>query len=355
VHNTTNANTADGAFALQNNTTGFGNTAVGGQALQSNQDGANNTATGFQALLFNIGGTNNTAYGSQALLNNASGFYNTATGASALAQNANGSHNTANGFQALHNSIGTDDNTAIGFNALTDNTSGSGNTAVGTSALVFNTTGSNNIAIGIGAGSNRTTGNNNIDIGSDGMAGESNTIRIGNGNITGTYISGISGSTASGGAAVFVNSDGKLGTLTSSARFKDEIKPMGQASEAVLALKPVMFRYKKDLDPRGTQQFGLVAEDVEKVNCDLVVRDDKGHIHTVRYEAVNAMLLNEFLKEHRRVQNQTQKIQEQETTIAELKKQVQTIVAHAKEQDVKIQRVSDQIQIKSSPVVVTDR
>jgi trimeric autotransporter adhesin len=356
VHNTNNANTANGAFALQNNTSGFANTGIGGQALQSNQVGTNNTATGFQALLFNDG-SNNTACGSQALLNNTSGFYNTATGVSALAQNANGSHNTANGFQALQNNTLADDNTATGFNALTNNTNGAGNTAVGTSALVFNSSGSNNTAIGFAAGSNRTTGDNNIDIGYSvaGMAGESNTIRIGNGNITGTYISGISGSTASGGAAVFVNSDGKLGTLTSSARFKDEIKPMGQASEAVLALKPVMFRYKKDLDPRGTQQFGLVAEDVEKVNCDLVVRDDKGHIHTVRYEAVNAMLLNEFLKEHRRVQNQTQKIQEQETTIAELKKQVQTIVAHSKEQDVKIQRVSDQIQIKSSPVVVTDR
>ena len=143
--------------------------------------------------------------------------------------------------------------------------------------------------------------------------------------------------------------------MTSSRRFKEDIKSMDTASDAIYELKPVTFHYKKEIDPAAISQCGLVAEDVEKVNPDLIVRDKDGKPYSVRYEQVNAMLLNEFLKEHLRVQEQTQKIQEQETTIAELKNEVQSVVAHAKEQDVKIQRVSDQIQIKSSSVVVTDR
>jgi hypothetical protein len=140
------------------------------------------------------------------------------------------------------------------------------------------------------------------------VAGESNTIRIGDENITGTYISGISGQTAASGAAVFVAPNGKLGTMTSSKRFKEEIKPMDKASEAILALKPVMFRYKKEIDPAGTQQFGLVAEDVERINTDLVVRDENGKVNSVRYEQVNAMLLNEFLKARRQIDVQQKQI-----------------------------------------------
>ena len=184
------------------------------------------------------------------------------------------------------------------------------------------------------------------------MAGESNTIRIGNPDITDTIIRGISGQTIASGAAVLVAANGQLGTATSSERFKEEIKPMDKASEALFSLKPVTFRYKKEIDPAGTQQFGLVAEDVEKISPDLVVRDENGVVNTVRYDQVNAMLLNEFLKEHRKVQrqsgmleNQARKIRDQETTIAELKKEMETVVVMLKEQESQIQGVSAQIEM----------
>jgi len=221
--------------------------------------------------------------------------------------------------------------------------------ASGYQALVSNTTGSSNTALGVHAGFNLTTGDNNIDIGNRGVAGEANTIRIGTqGTQTKTFIAGISG-VAVMGPAVHVSSSGQLGTAPSSARFKDEIKPMDRASEAILALKPVTFRYKKELDPQGIPQFGLVAEQVEKVNPDLVARDDHGKSFTVRYEAVNAMLLNEFLKEHRKVEQQSRKIQEQDATITQFKKEMQTIAARLKEQDSKIQKVSARLELQTAP------
>jgi hypothetical protein len=281
-------------------------------------------------------------------LNNTTGPSNTATGAFALFSNTTGSGNTA-----------------IGGAALQSNTTGGQNTALGYLAGGDLTTGDFNVAVGENAGGNLSgSDSNNVDLGYNvvGVASESNTIRIGNGNITGTYISGISGQTAAGGAAVFVNANGKLGTMTSSKRFKDEIKPMGKASEAILALKPVTFRYKKEIDPAGTQQFGLVAEDVEKVNADLVVRDETGKVNSVRYEQVNAMLLNEFLKEHRLLQEQDRELHEQAATIAELKstvalqrKGMEAVVAHIEEQDKKMQRVTDQIELsKPAPQTVVN-
>jgi hypothetical protein len=176
-------------------------------------------------------------------------------------------------------------------------------------------------------------GDNNIDIGSgvQGVAAESNTIRIGNTDITDTFIRGISGATASGGAAVFVNGNGKLGTMTSSARFKEEIKPMDKTSEVILALKPVAFRYKKEIDPQGIPQFGLVAEDVEKVNPDLVIRDREGKPQTVRYEQVNAMLLNEFLKEHSKV--------------GKLEAALDAVTKRLNEQEARIQKVSAELEV----------
>src|SRR5207249_4051057 len=157
------------------------------------------------------------------------------------------------------------------------------------------------IALGANAGQNLTTGDNNIDIGNAGVAGESNTIRIGTVRThANTFIAGISGVTVAGGVGVIIDSKGHLGTVVSSERFKDEIKPMDRASEAILALRPVTFRYKHELDPKGIPQFGLVDQDVEKLNPALVARNAEGKVFTVRYEAVNAMLLNEFLKEHRR-------------------------------------------------------
>ena len=339
--NTGADNTATGAYALFNATGGL-NTATGAFALFNNTTGGFNTATGYTALANNTTGDDNTATGAQALAHNVTGSLNTAVGFFALWGNVSGHRNTAIGYTALESGHGSD-NTAVGAYALSSN--GDGNTAVGSGALIGNLTGSLNTALGQNAGQGLVNGNesNNIDIGANvyGVTGESNTIRIGNGNITGTYISGISGQTATGGAAIFVNANGKLGTMTSSKRFKDEIKPMDKASEVLLALKPVTFRYKKEIDPTRTSQFGLVAEDVEKVNPDLIVRDTEGKPNTVRYEAVNAMLLNEFLKEHRK----TEKL---EATVASL-------IATVKEQAAQIQKVSAQLEAsRPAPRVVNN-
>ena len=216
-----------------------------------------------------------------------------------------------------------------------------------------NTTGSSNIALGATAGSNLTTGSNNIDIGALGVAGEANTIRIGkSGTQKKTFIAGIRGVTVASGVGVIVGTTGQLGTVVSSARFKEAIKPMDKASEAILALKPVTFRYKQELDPDGIPQFGLVAEQVEKVNPDLVVRDEDGKVMTVRYEAVNAMLLNEFLKEHRNVAEQQKQgcnsSSELKTTVAQQQKQIEALTAT-------VQKVSDQVALsKPAPQLVAN-
>jgi len=313
------SNTAIGTMALFSNRTGSDNTATGENALASNTTGSNNTAIGVAALVTNSSGDSNTATGISALAGNIIGNNNTATGASALAMNTTGDDNTAIGAFALNNNLAPG-NTAIGVSALFANSLGDGNTAVGRSALSNITDGRSNTALGENAGANLTTNEfNNIDIGFDvhGVAGEDNTIRIGNDNIADTFIRGISGATVASGATVLVAANGQLGTVTSSKRFKEEIKPMGNASEALFSLKPVTFRYRKEIDPAGTSQFGLVAEDVEKVNPDLVVRDENGKVSTVRYDQVNAMLLNEFLKEHR-------KVQELEETVARQQNDFQT-------------------------------
>jgi hypothetical protein len=231
-----------------------------------------------------------------------------------------GNGNTANGVNALVFNTTGSNNAASGVNVLANNTSGHDNMAAGSFALFQNKTGSFNIALGSNAGVN-LTGSNNIDIGALGVAGESNTIRIGkSGTQKKTFIAGIRGATVASGVGVIVGSSGQLGTVVSSARFKEAIKPMDKASEAILSLKPVTFRYKEELDPDKIPQFGLVAEQVEKVNPNLIVRGEDGKIMTVRYEAVNAMLLNEFLKEHR-------KVEEQRATIAQMKKQIETLTA----------------------------
>src|SRR5262249_2123582 len=220
----------------------------------------------------------------------------------------------------------------IGVNALFSNTSGINNTACGDFALNGSTTGSGNIALGTNAGASVTTANGVICIGAAGDNVDNS-----------CYIGQIFGATSTNGLGVFVNVDGKLGTTTSSQRFKEAIKPMDRASEAIFALKPVSFRYKKEIDQEGRSQFGLVAEDVEKVNPDFVVRDKEGKAYSVRYDQVNAMLLNEFLKEHCAFGDQKRKVKELEAALAHLKKQVETVVAHAKEQDSKIQTVNDEI------------
>ncbi len=451
-----NYNVATGVSALLKNTSGSGNTATGFHALTLNTTGNSNTAIGDQTLQANTTGGFNVAVGEQALFSNVNGTFNVAVGSGALFSNTTGTGLTATGNTALHSNTTGANNTAAGYNAIGANTTGAFNTAAGFSALSANTTGSNNLALGYAAGSSLTTGDNNIAIGNNGVAGESNVIRIGNGqtdtylagvihgdgsgltglagslalpatssasvgvitqnggsllhtygsdnffagqnagnfamtgyfntgsgervlnsnttgntntglgfnalanNTTGTsnlalgsgagqdlttgdnnimignsgvaaeantirigtfqsrvFLVGVSGVTSSGGAAVFINSSGQLGTITSSRRFKDDIRDMDQSSTALLALRPVSFRYKPEIDAAGLPQFGLIAEEVAEVNPDLVIRDASGAIQTVRYEQVNAMLLNEFLKDHRRLAEKDAQISALQERLAE--------------------------------------
>jgi trimeric autotransporter adhesin len=335
-------NAANGWDALGSNTTGSGNAANGWDALGSNTTGSGNTASGFAALTSNTTGSGNTATGSNALEFNKTGDDNTASGSLALGDNTTGNKNTASGLAALGGNTTGNKNTASGFAALTNNTTGNNNTAVGAGALIF-ATGDSNIALGVDAGSLLTSGDGNIYIGNlGGEPAESQTIRIGKpkGVLAPerTFIAGINGVAVSG-AAVVVSPAGQLGVAPSSARFKKDIKPMDKASQAILGLKPVSFHYQKDIDSAGTSQFGLVAEEVEKLNPDLVVHDKEGKPFTVRYEAVNTMLLNEFLKEHK-------KNEEQGATITRLEKQVEALTAG-------LQKVSAQLELsKSAPQTV---
>ena len=301
-------NTAEGQNALLSLSAGIYNTAVGLFSLLSNTEGNLNTGLGAGALLANTA-DRNTATGAGSLLSNTTGEDNTANGAFALFTNTIGIFNTANGAFALLNNTTGVENTANGYRALSGNATGVGNTAYGSQALV-QSTGNNNTALGVHAGFNITTGSNNIHIGNVGAGNESATIRIGDNNQTRTFIAGINGVNQGSATAVFINTlTGQLGTTApaSSRRYKKEIKPMDTASEAVLALKPVSFHYKSD--NTKTPQFGLIAEDVADVNPDLIVRDENGEIYTVRYDAVNAMLLNEFLKEHRKVERLEKQIE----------------------------------------------
>jgi hypothetical protein len=319
----------------------------------------NNTVLGDSALVNNTTGNNNTATGYFALFASATGFDNTATGSGALADDTSGESNTATGTNALgFNSTGND-NTATGSGALINNSTGQANTAVGDAALATNTTGSSNIALGSAAGLNLATGSNNIYIGNFGGGGnESATIRIGTtGTHTQTSVAGIYGATVPRGVGVIIGTNGKLGTVVSSERFKEAIKPMDKASEAILALKPVAFRYKKELDPEAIPHFGLVAEQVEKVNPDLVARDEQGKPYTVRYEAVNAMLLNEFLKEHKKVEEQQAAIADLKSTVAQQQKGFQSKLAKQEKQiealTAGLQKVSAQVELnKRAPETV---
>jgi Chaperone of endosialidase len=344
-------NTAEGQNALFSLTTGTFNTAVGFLSLRSNTTGQLNTATGAGSLLANTA-DQNTANGAGALLSNTTGSGNTANGAFALFSNTIGLVNTATGLDALFSNTTGNNNTADGEEALESNTTGSHNAAFGSSAMRSNTTGSTNIALGSFAGVNLTTGDRNIDIGNNGVADESGTIRIGS-DQSRTFIAGIRGVLVADSVPVVIDPAGQLGTIGgSSRRLKDHIKPMGTASQAILALKPVTFHYKSDKTNRP--EFGLIAEEVAEVNPDLVVRDEKGDIYAVRYDAVNAMLLNEFLKEHRRVEEQQATIGQlksntakQEATISELRESLGVLTAQLKEQAAQIQSVSARLEMSS--------
>src|SRR5947208_2704703 len=337
-------NTALGFEALFRNTTADFNTAEGFGALFNNTSGTQNTATGVNALISNTTGSFNTAHGVNTLFRNTTGFQNVATGVQALFSNTTGFHNTAAGFQALLSNTSGNHNTADGDNALVHDTTGSLNTAIGAHTLDQNITGSSNVALGFQAGFN-ITGNGNVCVGQNilGVAGESNVTRIGN-----------IGSTAqANGVFVTVGAGGKLGFQVSSRRYKDDIRPMNKASEALFALKPVSFRYKQEIDPARSPDFGLIAEDVAIVNPDLVARDEEGKIVTVRYQAVYAMLLNEFLKSHSKVQEQVAVIAQvksnaakQEATIARQQKQIEALTEG-------LQKVSAQLEAgRTSPRIV---
>jgi hypothetical protein len=325
-----------GYQALASNTTGMHNAALGFQVLRSNTTGRANTGTGSFALATNITGSFNTATGGGALQDNIRGSTNTATGANALGSNTTGGANTATGNNALFNNTDGSMNTVVGDNAMFRNVHGSTNTAIGYRALQSNTTGGFNVALGDGAGSGVITANDVICIGHS-VAGV---------NVSGTcFIGNIRGVTTQNANAlpVLIDGAGQLGTASSSQRFKHDIKPMAKASEAILALKPVTFHYKSD--NTSTPQFGLIAEDVAKVNPDLIVRDENGDIYTVRYEAVNAMLLNEFLKEHRKVEQLTKDF---EAKFAKQQKQIEAL-------SVGLQKVSAQLELnKAAPQTVAD-
>jgi hypothetical protein len=293
-------NSAYGFDALENNSTGIDNTASGSGALENNT-ASGNTANGFNALTSNISGDDNTASGSEALLSNNTGGDNTASGSGALQSNTIGSDNTASGSEALTKNTRGGENTASGFRALQSNTTGGDNTASGFDALFNNTTGGKNIALGAEAGENLTTGSNNIDIGDEGVAGDANTIRIGTKSTqTKTFIAGISGTTVSG-ADVIVSSNGQLGVATSSARYKHDIRDIGNASDGLMKLRPVSFRYNND--PSKTVQYGLVAEEVERVYPELVTYGPDGKVQSVRYLELTAMLLNELQKQAARLRS----------------------------------------------------
>jgi hypothetical protein len=302
--NTADGNTASGAGALLSNTTGSQNTATGAFALIYNSVGQSNTANGFDALFSNTDGDGNTALGTSALFSNTTGSGNTAVGAGALAGLSAGTGNTAVGVNANTSGLNLDDNTIVGANAqgafqttvIGANASGGimQNTVVGFQANGGDT---GNTVMGAFAGSNLGFAFNVICIGADGQ------------NVDNSCYIGNIWNQPGGSQAVYVNSDGKLGFQTSSRRFKDEVKPIKRASEVIYELKPVSFRYKPGIEPARPRGFGLIAEDVQKVNPDLVIRDAEGKPASVRYDAVNAMLLNEFLKARRQIDAQQKQIE----------------------------------------------
>ena len=360
VLNSGNSNTAVGAGTLLLNTTGMENTAVGTDALVFNDNGFNNNAVGAFALFNNIDGISNNAFGTGALQNNMyatantaigdsalannditgnnSALDNTAIGAQALFSNTDGSDNTAVGYFALANaslSAGDNPNTAVGAYALSTDINGTGNTAVGHGALQSNT-GSDNTAIGFQAG---LGGDGNVYIGAE-VSGQFG------GEVNHTYIRNINTTTVSGGETDTVTVDlntGLLGHLSSSRRYKEGIEPMDNVSETLYRLKPVTYRYKREIDPSQSVAFGLIAEDVAEVNPNLVARNGQGQPESVHYEMVDAMLLNEFLKEHH-------KNEKQEATIARLEKQVETLTAG-------LRKVSAQLEVNKSAAqtALTDR
>jgi len=361
-------NTATGLRALTNDTSGGYNTATGVYALFSNTTGFFNSATGAYSLSHNTDGSSNTANGYSALYQNTTGAVNTATGHAALYRNNIGVGNVANGFQALFNNTTGDFNTANGWNALHDNIAGIWNVGVGAFALGDATGGSFNVAVGVEAGQNVTTGDNNVFLGrtsGDNTTTASNVVCIGSGadgeNFSNrAYIPNIGVfAQASGGGVEFVTvrlSDGKLGHSLSSRRYKEDIKSMGDASELIYKLKPVTYRVKKNLENTSENlDYGLIAEDVAELDPKLAIRDGKGQIESLRYMAIYNMMLNEFLKEHQKVEAQQATIAELKSTVAQQQKGMDVLTAQLKEQAAQVQKVSAQLETsKPAPHVVVN-
>ena len=349
------ANVAQGAFALFNNTDGSNNTATGPEALFTNRTGQSNTATGAQALFSNDGDPDNeeasfnSAFGNGALFGNTIGEANSAFGARALISNDTGNFNTAIGDEALFNNNDGNNNTGVGLSALANNTSGFGNTSVGSQALINCNTGSGNTGLGITSGFNVTTASNVICIGNIGGDNVDNTCYIAN------IYSNIQPVNGTDPDYVTISSNGKLGRSNfngSSRRFKHDIRPMDKASEVIFALKPVSFHYNKEYDPSERLSFGLIAEEVAESARDLVGRNKKGEPESVRYEQINAMLLNEFLKEHKTVRQLEHAVAQQrnrfEATVTELKKENANVVARAKDQGEQMEKVRAEIELKNT-------
>jgi hypothetical protein len=287
--------------------TGARDTAVGVNSLAALTSGNSNTGLGYDSLLSCTSGGSNTALGTFSQNNTTTGSVNTSVGAGSLSANTTGNGNVAVGNSAMSRNTTSGDNVAVGLNALFFTTAGS-NTAVGSNALATDTTGSGNIAIGYFAGQFISSGSNNIDIGNSAPGNESDTIRIGN-TQTAAFLAGVSGVTVSSGVPVYIDSNGQLGTLTSSARFKEDVADMGGASRLLMQLRPVTFRYKAPYDDGSHRlQYGLIAEEVAKVDPALVQLDRTGQPQTVRYQVIDMMLLNEVQRQEGELASQTAEI-----------------------------------------------
>ncbi len=370
-------NTAAGYLALRSNTTGTRNTAIGYQALYLNTTGSYSVGIGLNTLFHNTTGSFNSANGYYALFNNTSGSSNVANGLNALYANTSGSENTANGFKALFSNTTGQENNAVGFQALLANTDGFYNNAVGREAL-FNSTGSENNAVGDLALEDNTTGESNTAIGDDALRNNvTGSFNVAVGDEAGTglgtdvnnciaigapgagpfavldntcFIGSIFDEPVSDPAsqvAVFVDTFNVVGIHNSSRRFKHDIQPMDKSSETLYRLNPVTFKYNSDL--KGTTQYGLIAEEVAEVDPQLVVHGKDGEVTAVHYEQIDQMLLNEFLKEHK-------KVEEQQASISQLKSEMHTMVAQLKEQAAQIQKVSAQLELnKREPRTVANK
>ncbi|HEY0782868.1 MAG TPA: tail fiber domain-containing protein [Thermoanaerobaculia bacterium] len=329
---TGNRNTALGEFALSSNTSGSDNTAVGSDAMLANTIGGANTALGSFALLSNTNGSANVAIGGSCLVSNTTGAGNTGVGASAMTFNTSGSNNTA-----------------IGLDALANSTTGANNTALGSNALVNNSNGSSNIAIGLSAGHQIVHGSNNIDIGNLAPGDESDTIRIGTSQ-TSAFLAGVNGVTISSGTAVFVNSSGQLGTMTSSLRFKEDVQGMGEASDGLLQLRPVTFRYKTPYDDGShLKQYGLIAEEVAKVFPDLVQLDAQGKPFAVRYQSLDAMLVNELQKEHAALASARTQVSELEAQVARQQAAIESQKRAADDQEARLLKLEARLAATPQP------